>query len=133
LNSGLSRSREAILKDECGGAWRSCVLRSHWRMIFPISRAHQIRTAEKLFAAMNEGVAPAVHLVRFPHLILAFSSAMMTSFDSALIVVRHGFYLPGKTIAGSKSFKEFPAGGFFHRATHSASDARFSRWFMDLP
>jgi hypothetical protein len=33
--------------------------------------------------------------------------ALKTLFDPALIVVRHGFFLPGKTISGSKSFELF--------------------------
>jgi hypothetical protein len=33
-----------------------------------------------------------------------FVVALQTSFDPALIVVRHGFFLPGRTIGGSKSF-----------------------------
>src|SRR5262249_7317658 len=33
---GFSAAHEALLKAECGGAWRSYVLRSHWRMICPI-------------------------------------------------------------------------------------------------
>jgi len=64
----FSRAKEALLKSECGGAWRSYVLRSHWRMIFPISRAHQERTAERLRAEIQRGAAPIIHLVRFPKL-----------------------------------------------------------------
>src|SRR5207344_504478 len=41
----LSRVHEKIFKIECGGAWRSYFLRSHWRMAFPFTRAHQTRTA----------------------------------------------------------------------------------------
>ena len=64
----FSRARERLLKSECGGAWQSYVLRSHWRMVFPISRRHQARTAENLAAAIRRSVAPIVHLVRFPSL-----------------------------------------------------------------
>lgn len=64
----FSKAREAILKAECGGAWQSYVLRSHWRMIFPITRTHQIRTAESLTAALGRGHSPVVHLVNFPRL-----------------------------------------------------------------
>ena len=34
----FSRAHEPLLKAECGAAWESYVLRSHWRMIFPTPR-----------------------------------------------------------------------------------------------
>ncbi len=64
----FSRAKEQLLKSECGGAWRSYVLRSHWRMIFPISRAHQERLAARLHAEIQKGIASIVHLVKFPSL-----------------------------------------------------------------
>lgn len=64
----FSEARGPLLKTECGGAWRSYVLVSHWRMIFPISRQHQIRTAERLSAVIGHGGSPIIHLVRFPSL-----------------------------------------------------------------
>lgn len=64
----FSRDWAHVLRDECGGAWRSYVLRSHWRMVFPISRGHQERTAAALGARLAEGHLPIVHLVRFPQL-----------------------------------------------------------------
>jgi len=64
----FSRAREKLLKDACGGAWRSYFLRSHWRMIFPFPRAHQTRTAAALAAALQQGRLPILHLVKFPAL-----------------------------------------------------------------
>ena len=64
----FSGAHEALLKAECGGAWRSYVLRSHWRMIFPISRAHQERTAISLRDEIRRGASPIIHLVLFPKL-----------------------------------------------------------------
>jgi hypothetical protein len=64
----FSVTHEKLLKAECGGAWRSYVLRSHWRMIFPISRAHQTRTAEALAAELRQNDSPIIHLVKFPAL-----------------------------------------------------------------
>jgi hypothetical protein len=64
----FSTAREKLLKAGCGGAWRSYFLRSHWRMIFPISRGHQKRTAENLFAAIQKKFPPIIHLVKFPSL-----------------------------------------------------------------
>ena len=64
----FSAGREALLKAECGAAWQSYVLRSHWRMVLPISRAHQTRTAESLTRALAQSGSPIVHLVKFPAL-----------------------------------------------------------------
>ncbi len=64
----FSREKAELLKAECGGAWRSYFLRSHWRMVFPVSRRHQQRTVEQLAADLNAGLAPIAHLVRFPAL-----------------------------------------------------------------
>lgn len=64
----LSRDWEPLLKTECGGAWRSYSLRSHWRMVLPISRPHQAATAERLQKRVRAGLAPLVHLVCFPRL-----------------------------------------------------------------
>jgi hypothetical protein len=64
----FSAARPRLLKEECGGAWRSYILRSHWRMVFFISRAHQQRTAVSLVNALRQGFSPIVHLVTFPAL-----------------------------------------------------------------
>lgn len=64
----FSVAREKLVKAGCGGAWRSYFLRSHWRMVFPISRAHQARTAGSLAAALRQDVSPIIHLVKFPAL-----------------------------------------------------------------
>jgi hypothetical protein len=69
----LSGARAPLLKAGCGGAWRSYVLRSHWRMVFPISRAHQARTAASLRAALEQNVPPIIHLVKFPALTINHS------------------------------------------------------------
>ena len=64
----FSQAKEALLKSNCGGAWQSYVLRSHWRMVFPISRAHQEGTAKSLLVEIQRGASPIIHLVRFPQL-----------------------------------------------------------------
>jgi hypothetical protein len=64
----FSRAHEKAIKAECGGAWRSYFLRSHWRMVFPFSRAHQTRTAKSLAAALGKNHLPILHLVKFPAL-----------------------------------------------------------------
>jgi hypothetical protein len=64
----FSRAQEKLLKAECGGAWQSYLLRSHWRIVYPVSRRHQARTARQLVEAFAVRSAPLVHLVRFPAL-----------------------------------------------------------------
>jgi hypothetical protein len=69
----FSRERAPLLKAGCGRAWRSYVLRSHWRMVFPISRGHQTRTAASLGAVLAQGIPPIIHLVKFPALTINHS------------------------------------------------------------
>jgi hypothetical protein len=79
----FSAARERLLKAECGGAWRSYVLRSHWRMVFPISRAHQARTAASLKAALRRDFSPVVHLVKFPALTINHSMLFFDAQETA--------------------------------------------------
>jgi hypothetical protein len=78
----FSRAREPLLKAECGGAWRSYVLRSHWRMVFPISRAHQARTATSLKAALEQNIPPVIHLVNFPKLTINHSMLLFAAAET---------------------------------------------------
>jgi hypothetical protein len=71
----LSAEQGAALKAACGGAWRSYVQRSHWRIVVPVTRAHQERTARALLEATAEHRVPVVHLLRFPS--LAINHAMV--------------------------------------------------------
>jgi len=64
----FSADREALLKATCGAAWKSYVLRSHWRMVLPISRGHQVRTAAGLVEALAQNRCPIIHVVKFPAL-----------------------------------------------------------------
>jgi hypothetical protein len=64
----FSRAQADVLKAHCGGAWQSYVLRSHWRMILPVSRGHQERMARQLAQGVADGRAPIVHIFRFPQL-----------------------------------------------------------------
>jgi hypothetical protein len=78
----FSQARELLLKGECGGAWRSYVLRSHWRMVFPISRAHQARTAASLDASLKHKVPPIIHLVKFPALTINHSMILFAAAET---------------------------------------------------
>ncbi len=64
----FSRAQEKVLKQECGGAWRSYFQRGHWRIMLPFSRRNQERTSKKLIRALDEKGAIVVHVVRFPQL-----------------------------------------------------------------
>jgi hypothetical protein len=76
----FSAARPQVLKETCGGAWQSYFLRSHWRMVFFISRSHQQRTAARLDHALRQGFSPIVHLVTFPALTINHG---MILFDTA--------------------------------------------------
>jgi hypothetical protein len=81
--SGLrsfSGAQEPILKAECGGAWQSYFVRSHWRMVFPVPRWHQELTARRLAWALAAGTPPIVHVFRFPR-----------------VTINHGIVLYAKT------------------------------------
>lgn len=62
----FSATHEQLLKDECGGAWRSYVQRGNWRMVFPFFRSSQKTTARQLLAEVRSNRPPIAHLVRFP-------------------------------------------------------------------
>jgi hypothetical protein len=79
----FSQAQEQLLKSECGGAWRSYVLRSHWRMVFPVSRQHQARTAAQLVEAIQRDVSPIIHLVRFPRLSINHGMVLFDASESA--------------------------------------------------
>ena len=64
----FSQARPALMKANCGGAWQSYVLRSHRRMILPVSRRHQEKMAAQLARSLLERRAVIAHLFRFPQL-----------------------------------------------------------------
>jgi hypothetical protein len=78
----LSGARASLLQAGCGGAWRSYVLRSHWRMVFPISRAHQAGTAASLRAVLQQSGPPIIHLVKFPSLTINHSMIVFAAAET---------------------------------------------------
>lgn len=69
--SGLrafSKDHEAMLKQECGGAWESYFHRGNWRMILPFPRRGQAETAHRLIEELRAGRVAVVWLIRFPQL-----------------------------------------------------------------
>jgi hypothetical protein len=108
----FTQAHEPLLKAECGSAWESYFLRSHWRMVFPVSRSHQERMARQLRQRVLEGVMPAVHLFRFPR-----------------ITINHGILLFGLTEserdmrfdAYDPNIAEHPVKLIYDRATRTFS------------
>jgi len=64
----LSQTHETVLKAECGAAWESYFLRSHWRMIFRVYGRFQQKMAEKLKRSLARRGVSLVHLFRFPRI-----------------------------------------------------------------
>jgi hypothetical protein len=64
----FSQAHEPLLKAECGSAWQSYFLRSHWRMVFPVPGWHQERIAQRLTRSLRTAGVPLVHLFRFPRI-----------------------------------------------------------------
>jgi hypothetical protein len=79
----FSRAHEGLLKAECGGAWQSYFQRGHWRMIFPISSAHQQSMAEQLASKIKLKVPTLVHVVRFPQLSINHSMLLFACKETA--------------------------------------------------
>jgi len=89
----FSQAQAALLKAECGGAWQSYALRSHWRMVFPISREHQKRMAGQLVESFGVCLAPIVHLVRFPQLTINHG-VVLFDFAESESAIRFSAYDP---------------------------------------
>jgi hypothetical protein len=64
----FSAAHETLLKAGCGAAWESYFLRSHWRMIFPVSGRFQEKMAARLVRSLEARGLALVHLYRFPRI-----------------------------------------------------------------
>ncbi len=64
----FSQAHENLLKAECGAAWESYFLRSHWRMIFKVYGRFQEKMAAKLKRSLEKRGVALVHLFRFPRI-----------------------------------------------------------------
>jgi hypothetical protein len=79
----FSRDWEPLLKQEAGGAWQSYFQRGHWRMIFPLTRAHQDRMAQQLLDSVRRSRPVVIHVVRFPSLAINHSIIVYGATESA--------------------------------------------------
>jgi hypothetical protein len=77
----FSQAQGKLLQAECGGAWQSYFQRGHWRMILPLGRGHQERTASSLLKSLEQHRPPVVHLVRFPSLSINHAALVIGSED----------------------------------------------------
>ena len=57
---------EAAFRRYCGGPVHSYLQRGNWRMIFPVPRWQNRRTAQRLVKELQEGRMRIVHVYRFP-------------------------------------------------------------------
>lgn len=78
----FSREQAKVLQDECGGAWRSYFQKGHWRMIFPLTRAHQARMSRQLIDSVARYQPAVVHVVRFPSLAINHSLVVFGAVES---------------------------------------------------
>lgn len=83
----FSRDRARVLQDECGGAWRSYFQKGHWRMIFPLTRAHQERMSRQLLDSLRRNRPAVIHVVRFPSLAINHSLVVFDAEESAQQIV----------------------------------------------
>jgi hypothetical protein len=72
----FSHDHASLLKAECGAAWESYFLRSHWRMIFPVSGGFQEKMAAKLKRSLARRGLALVHLFRFPRITINHGLAL---------------------------------------------------------
>lgn len=91
----FSAERAALLKVECGGAWRSYFQRGHWRVVLPFTRSGQenmARSLEELIAVNHSAV---VHLVRFPELTINHA-VVVFGVHSTVREIKFSIYDPNK-------------------------------------
>jgi hypothetical protein len=104
----FSRDWEHVLKAECGGAWRSYFQKGHWRIVFPLTRAHQGRMSQQLLGSIDRNRPAVVHVVRFPRLTINHSLVVFDATQDS-DVVRFSVYDPNNP--------EKPSTMTFDRAT----------------
>jgi hypothetical protein len=80
----FSQAQARVLKANCGGAWQSYFQRGHWRMIFPLTRHHQEKMADRLLKSVKQNVPAVVHVVRFPQLSINHAVLLFAAQESAV-------------------------------------------------
>ena len=115
----FSQAQAAVLKANCGGAWQSYVLRSHWRMILPVSRRYQERMAGQLLRSVPGRRAAIAHLFRFPQLTINHGIVLydLAETETGLRFTAYDPNLPGQ-----------PAELNYHRAARTFYFPRNHYW-----
>jgi hypothetical protein len=88
---GFSRAHESLLKAECGAAWESYFLRSHWRMIFPTPLWYRKWMINKLKDSLPKRGLTLVHLFRFPRITINHGIALYRFTESAQEIDFEGY------------------------------------------
>jgi hypothetical protein len=104
----FSRDWQGLLQAECGGAWRSYFQKGHWRMIFPLTRAHQDRMSRQLLDSLGRNRPAVVHVVRFPSLAINHSLVVFDADESEQQIVFRAY---------DPNHPEKPSPLTYHRAT----------------
>lgn len=96
----FSQAHEAVLKARCGAAWESYSLRSHWRMIFPVSGRFEEKMAEKLKHSLARRGISLVHLFRFPRITINHGIVLyrFAETDRAIEFTAYDPNLPGHPV-----------------------------------
>jgi len=115
----FSQGQEPLLKAGCGSPWESYFVRSHWRMVHPVTRRHQERMAQQLTQSILVRRAPIVHLFRFPRITINHGIVLFHSTESDRDI-QFDVYDPN--IPGH------PLQLTYERATRSFSLSRTSYW-----
>ncbi len=113
----FSKAKAPLLKAACGGSWQSYFLRSHWRMILPMSRGHQERMARHLCEVFPKRFAPIVHLVRFPQLTINHGIVLF-DFAEAKTEIRYAAYDPNVPDHSAELIFDRAARTFFFPRNH---------------
>jgi hypothetical protein len=79
----FSLAHGRLLKENCGAAWRSYFLRSHWRMIFRVSGRFQQKMSEQLKRSIEDRGLALVHLFRFPRITINHGITLYAFDESA--------------------------------------------------
>ena len=115
----FSEAQEELLKAECGGAWQSYFVRSHWRMVFPVLRWHQERTARRLIRRLATQTPAIIHVFRFPRVTINHGLVLYDLADTRS-TLRFAAYDP--------NVPEHPAELSYHRADRTFVLPRNHYW-----
>lgn len=121
----LSQVHAALLKAECGPAWQSFFVRSHWRMVLPIWPRHQQRIASQLIEGLRTRPVPIAHLFRFPCITINHAVVLFDATESER-EVRFAAYDPNIPTHPVHLHYDRTTQAFFFPPTHYWAGGRVS-------